>query len=216
MSDHTAAVQAFLAINLDHSPRPVPPRRRSEPDQADRGAGSVELPCRRNDPSLWFAEQPQDLERAKALCAQCPIRLACLSVAVDRGEFAGVWGGHIFDRGRIVAFKRGRGRPRKHRNLCAGSSCRAGAAEENVMPQHRPAVPDHGSKAVRAAAADLYDAECALHTAHQSHVDVWIEAANEKLHDAVDLYIAVATAPQPDESDSSAGFTRAPVALACS
>ena len=70
------------------------------------------LPCR-DDPELWFAELPADLERAKALCISCPVRLVCLAVAIHQKEVAGVWGGHIIERGRIVARKRSRGRPRK-------------------------------------------------------------------------------------------------------
>lgn len=47
---------------------------------------------------------------------------------------------------------------------------------------------------VQAAAAHLYDAECALHTAHQSHIDAWIAAAHDKLHEAiVELQKATAT-----------------------
>ncbi len=38
------------------------------------------------------------------------------------------------------------------------------------------------------AAQHLYDAECALHAAHQSHVDRWITAANGKLHRAIVNY----------------------------
>ncbi|MEO8814176.1 MAG: WhiB family transcriptional regulator [Mycobacterium sp.] len=70
------------------------------------------LPCHRN-PDLWFADDPVDLERAKALCAGCPIRRECLAEALDRAEPWGVWGGEIFDRGSIVERKRPRGRPRK-------------------------------------------------------------------------------------------------------
>ena len=33
-----------------------------------------DLPCRASNPDLWFAEAPAELEQAKALCAQCPIR----------------------------------------------------------------------------------------------------------------------------------------------
>jgi WhiB family redox-sensing transcriptional regulator len=62
---------------------------------------------------LWFAESPVDLERAKALCTDCPIRRECLAAALDRGEPWGVWGGEILERGTIVARKRPRGRPRK-------------------------------------------------------------------------------------------------------
>src|SRR2546422_843592 len=38
---------------------------------------------------------------------------------------------------------------------------------------------------VAVTACHLYDAECALHTAHQSHVDAWAEAASHKLHQAL-------------------------------
>ncbi len=37
----------------------------------------------------------------------------------------------------------------------------------------------------RDAARQLYEAEVALHIAHQSHVDAWIAAAADRLHDAV-------------------------------
>ena len=73
------------------------------------------LPCHVEDPDLWFAESPVDLERAKALCADCPIRSQCLAAALEREEPWGVWGGEIFEHGAIVARKRPRGRPRKNR-----------------------------------------------------------------------------------------------------
>ena len=72
-----------------------------------------ELPCRVNDPELFFAESPEDVEYAKALCATCPVRLACLSGALERREPWGVWGGEWFVQGTVVARKRPRGRPRK-------------------------------------------------------------------------------------------------------
>ena len=71
------------------------------------------LPCRVENPELWFAESPAELERAKTLCAECPVREACLAGALDRAEPWGVWGGEIFDRGVVIARKRPRGRPRK-------------------------------------------------------------------------------------------------------
>ena len=76
------------------------------------------LPCR-NDPDLWFAESPAQLEQAKTLCADCPVRDACLAGALDRGEPWGVWGGEIFDRGVVIARKRPRGRPPKVRTEAA-------------------------------------------------------------------------------------------------
>ncbi|WP_425562418.1 WhiB family transcriptional regulator [Microlunatus aurantiacus] len=72
------------------------------------------LPCRRSDPDLWFAESPTDVESAKALCRDCPLRLECLAGAQERREPWGVWGGELFIQGVVVARKRPRGRPRKH------------------------------------------------------------------------------------------------------
>lgn len=72
-----------------------------------------ELPCRVADADLWFAECPAELELAKALCAECPVRQRCLRTALERGEPWGVWGGEIFERGEVIARKRPRGRPRK-------------------------------------------------------------------------------------------------------
>jgi WhiB family transcriptional regulator, redox-sensing transcriptional regulator len=90
----------------DASPRrpriPVPPAPIRRP-----------LPCRVEDPELWFAESPAQLELAKSLCAGCPMRAACLAGALERAEPWGVWGGEIFERGAVIARKRPRGRPRK-------------------------------------------------------------------------------------------------------
>lgn len=79
----------------------------------------TELPCHIGDPDMWFSEKPADLERAKGLCEDCPIRAECLAAARERGEPWGVWGGEIFDRGEIVARKRPRGRPRKNADPAA-------------------------------------------------------------------------------------------------
>ena len=37
------------------------------------------LPCWSDDPDLWFAERPADVEAAKALCVPCPLRAECLA-----------------------------------------------------------------------------------------------------------------------------------------
>lgn len=76
-------------------------------------SGAAALPCRAQDPDLWFADSPADLERAKRLCAGCPIKAACLDSALSRQEPWGVWGGEIFEHGAVVPRKRPRGRPSK-------------------------------------------------------------------------------------------------------
>jgi WhiB family redox-sensing transcriptional regulator len=71
------------------------------------------LPCQRHDPGLWFSSLPAELNLAKAYCRACRNRRPCLEGALERAEPAGVWGGEIFEQGRIIENKRPRGRPRK-------------------------------------------------------------------------------------------------------
>ena len=79
-----------------------------------RGVTAFELPCRLVDPEVFFAESPVDVESAKDLCRECPVRAVCLAGAMERQEPWGVWGGELFVQGVVVARKRPRGRPRKH------------------------------------------------------------------------------------------------------
>jgi WhiB family redox-sensing transcriptional regulator len=72
----------------------------------------LDLPCA-EDPELFFAESPEDVETAKAMCRGCRARSACLTGALERREPWGVWGGELLMRGAIVPRKRPRGRPRK-------------------------------------------------------------------------------------------------------
>lgn len=93
----------------------------SDPTLTDAGAptdltdvsDSTVLPCWTEDPDLWFAESPADVEAAKALCVPCPLREACLAGALERREPWGVWGGQLVVAGVVVPRKRPRGRPRK-------------------------------------------------------------------------------------------------------
>jgi WhiB family transcriptional regulator, redox-sensing transcriptional regulator len=76
------------------------------------GPAGLDLPCS-DDPELFFAEAPADVETAKALCQGCRAREVCLEGALERREPWGVWGGELLLRGTIVPRKRPRGRPRK-------------------------------------------------------------------------------------------------------
>ncbi|MCP2293366.1 WhiB family transcriptional regulator [Nocardia amikacinitolerans] len=57
----------------------------------------------RGDPNheAWFPYPSQDFDYARSICASCPIRAACAEFAADTGQ-SGVWGGHEFDRGRMI------------------------------------------------------------------------------------------------------------------
>src|SRR4051794_10986336 len=99
--DETTAVDPLTLTDFD------------EAVKAAGKAGLTELPCHQVDPDLWFAESPADVEAAKALCAPCPLKTACLAGALERREPWGVWGGQLVLSGVVVPRKRPRGRPRK-------------------------------------------------------------------------------------------------------
>jgi WhiB family transcriptional regulator, redox-sensing transcriptional regulator len=62
---------------------------------------------------LFFSPDVADINRAKAICMGCPVAQACLDGALARREPCGVWGGQLFDHGRVILSKRPRGRPRR-------------------------------------------------------------------------------------------------------
>ena len=54
--------------------------------------------CRDQDPELFFpltemGPGARDVERAKAVCAGCPVRAECLRYALDNGLDHGIFGG---------------------------------------------------------------------------------------------------------------------------
>jgi hypothetical protein len=65
-----------------------------------------------------------------------------------------------------------------------------------MVTQHLNRTRTDGTR-VEAAAQHLYEAECALHDAHQSQVDEWITAASNRLHDALVEHLAAEAANQP-------------------
>ncbi len=71
---------------------------------------SLDLPCT-EDPELFFAESPQDVEQAKAMCRGCRARLACLAGALERREPWGASRGVSVGRAPPVAASRPAVRP---------------------------------------------------------------------------------------------------------
>lgn len=63
---------------------------------------------------LFFSEEIGDIAAAKRICAACPVVEPCLQGALERREPWGVWGGQLFLNGKILPFKRKRGRPPKN------------------------------------------------------------------------------------------------------
>lgn len=101
-----------------HPLRSIATAELTEAEQFDQLVATL-IPCREHDAELWFAESTAEVELAKALCRECPIREGCLAGAVARHEPWGVWGGEVFVGGVVVPRKRGRGRPRKDESSAA-------------------------------------------------------------------------------------------------
>lgn len=49
--------------------------------------------CRGVDPDVFYPASDEEAEAAKAICAQCTVREACLEYALANRERDGVWGG---------------------------------------------------------------------------------------------------------------------------
>ena len=109
-----------------------PDEPREEPDRFAVGPSSTDDPISalgpasdrdweqfaacRNEPGaaeVFFSEELADISEAKRICAGCPVIAPCLEGAIARAEPCGVWGGQLFNDGRILTQKRRRGRPPK-------------------------------------------------------------------------------------------------------
>ncbi|MEU6580187.1 WhiB family transcriptional regulator [Nocardia sp. NPDC046763] len=57
----------------------------------------------KGDPNheAWFPYPSQDFGYARTICAACPIRRECGDFAARTGQ-SGVWGGHEYDRGKLI------------------------------------------------------------------------------------------------------------------
>ena len=73
---------------------------------------SANLPCHSADPETFFAESNVEVAYAKTLCGGCPMKAACLEGALSRKEPCGIWGGELFEDGKVIKEKRAPGRPR--------------------------------------------------------------------------------------------------------
>ena len=112
VSEQVAAMARTVPAHVAGAAVPAPQPAAATPVTMAGVPSGHKLPCT-DDPDLFFAESPVDVDCAKVLCRGCPARMACLAGALERREPWGVWGGELFLRGEIVPRKRPRGRPRK-------------------------------------------------------------------------------------------------------
>lgn len=57
-----------------------------------------EASCRHTDPDLFFpigstGPALEQIASAKAVCAECPVQVACLEFALATNQESGIWGG---------------------------------------------------------------------------------------------------------------------------
>jgi len=63
--------------------------------------------CRGVDPDVFYPPYEDEGDEAKAICATCPVRQACLEFALAHRERDGVWGGATErERRRIIRQRR--------------------------------------------------------------------------------------------------------------
>jgi WhiB family transcriptional regulator, redox-sensing transcriptional regulator len=91
--------------------------------------------CRGCDPELFFpigkaGPAVVQAQRAKAICARCPVRQCCLAFALDTRQEYGIWGGHDEDERRILHRRRqpGTSRSLRIRDLPAAALGAGGGA----------------------------------------------------------------------------------------
>jgi WhiB family redox-sensing transcriptional regulator len=49
--------------------------------------------CQGLDPDIFYPDNEDHADVAKAVCEECQVRIACLNHALDNREHQGVWGG---------------------------------------------------------------------------------------------------------------------------
>jgi WhiB family transcriptional regulator, redox-sensing transcriptional regulator len=63
--------------------------------------------CRGVDPDIFYPGDDEEAQTAKAICAQCGVRQACLEHALGLREKDGIWGGATErERRRIIRQRR--------------------------------------------------------------------------------------------------------------
>lgn len=77
----------------------------------DRARWRESAACRFLDTDLFFPIGKAglaigEIQRAKAVCASCPVRQACLTFALDTHQGYGIWGGYDDDERRLLLRQR--------------------------------------------------------------------------------------------------------------
>ena len=72
--------------------------------------------CREMDPAIFFPNDGIGVQVAQRICAECPVRVACLEYALENKVDHGVWGGSSERERRRILRKRRMSRLEASRN----------------------------------------------------------------------------------------------------
>jgi WhiB family redox-sensing transcriptional regulator len=91
----------------------------------NRAAWWSRAACSTTDPEMFFPISPagpavRQVAQAKAICARCEIRQACLEYALDTGPIQGVWGGTTERERQLLRQRTRRARVRQAQEQRAG------------------------------------------------------------------------------------------------
>lgn len=116
-----------MAVNSGKAP-PARPGERDAPAW-DEGGWRRQAACRDADPELFFpvgsaGPALAQAAEAKAVCARCPVREACLNFALSTGQDYGIWGGLTEDERRNL---------RRRQQRATGSRPAAGRSHDQRL-----------------------------------------------------------------------------------
>lgn len=58
--------------------------------------------CATTDPELFFPRSGDSLTAVRRVCANCPVKQACLDYAIKNSVQAGIWGGRTLKERRAI------------------------------------------------------------------------------------------------------------------
>ena len=101
-----------MTVTSPHDPAVHQPRPHQGPVVSDdRVTWRESAACRFLDTELFFpigkaGRAIEEIRRAKAVCAGCPVRPPCLAFALDTHQGYGIWGGYDEDERRLLLRQR--------------------------------------------------------------------------------------------------------------
>jgi len=95
-------------VSAEALERPLPDTRHDswKDEAACKGRTGLFFPHESNKPGQT-AEVAQQIRQAKAVCAECPVKVPCLDYALSiPGELQGIWGGRTLRQRRLLRRER--------------------------------------------------------------------------------------------------------------